>query len=501
MRLKLRLLLCWIALLTGLTVKAQFNNVYLTEYSGECLGIEVSESDSSYIIPTAYGTNNLDPKFDLMKVSTNGIFEGLTNIFEFENTIYAGAHNSFFKTTDDGYLLAAGYNGPFIIKYDSELQIQWQQFDNSGGYAHYWGGGELGNGDFVLGLTSPGEAYNILPMKRYSSEGELLFEFEIELNYNFLVPNSFAVRDSFVYVAFHHIWLDGRRNYLTCYNAITGEEIWEVNQMEDDEALAFTDPILCLDIYGRLLYTYHEINETPLPGNFTTGYYGSIKTVALNPESGELTEELYVSPSWLQVWIWDAEVTDDGGIVIMYQGFSETMPNYSGPRIMKLDADFQTEWNSIFSPPDEYFNPPGGSYWLSDIEITPDDCIISSGYSQALNDETGAFQLPWVLKIDACGNEIVTDCSLSGLSELSERNKISIYPNPARDRIFLKAENAIQHAMIFDMNGKMVHNEIFSGAQEQTLFIDHLPAGLYLVNAIDSKGIRSSARVVIDTND
>jgi hypothetical protein len=109
-----------------------------------------------------------------------------------------------------------------------------------------------------------------------------------------------------------------------------------------------------------------------------------------------------------------------------------------------------------------------------------------------------SIQHPWVIKLDACGNEIVTDCSLSGLSELSGRNKISIYPNPARDRVFLKAENAIQQAMIFDMNGKMVHDEIFSGAQEQTLFIDHLPQGLYLITAIDNKGVRSSTKVVVE---
>lgn len=498
MRLILRLHLFLFALLLNITIVAQFNNVYLTDFIGETLGVEVSEGDGSYIIPTLYGTNNLDPKFDLMEVSTNGIFEGLTNIFDFENSIYSGGPNSFFKTADGGYLLAAGYNGPFIIKYDSELQIEWQQFDNSGGYAHYWGGGELDNGDFVLGLPSPDESYNILPMRRYSSQGELLSEFEIELNYNFGYPNSFAVRDSFVYVAFNHIFLDGRRNYLACYNAITGEEKWEVHQIEDSEALAFADPILRWDQNGHLLYSFYEINETELPSAFTTGYHGTIKIIELNLDSGEFMQELFVSPTWLQIWLWDAEVTDDGGMVMLYQGFPDSPPSFFGPRIMKLDANFQIEWNYIFSSPEDYFTISDGSWYLSDLETSPDDCIISSGYCQGFNDEVGIFRHPWVLKIDACGNEIVTDCSLSGLSELSGRNKISIYPNPARDRIFLKAENAIQHAMIFDMNGKMVHNEVFSGAQEQTLFIDHLPQGLYLVNAIDSKGVRSSTRVVVE---
>jgi hypothetical protein len=497
MRLNLRLNLLLVTFLVDTTIFAQFNNVYLTEFTGEALGVKVSESDGSYLMPVAYGTDALDPEFALMKVSSNGTFETLTNILDFDNSIYSGGPNSFFKTVDGGYLLAAGYNGPFVVKYDSELQIEWQQFDNSGGYAHYWGGGELDNGDFVLGLPSPDESYNILPMRRYSSQGELLSEFEIELNYNFGYPNSFAVRDSFVYVAFNHIFLDGRRNYLACYNAITGEEEWEVHQIEDAEALAFADPILRWDQYGQLLYTFYEINETELPGAFTTGYHGAIKVVEINPESGEFIQELFVSPTWLQIWLWDAEVTDDGGMVVMYQGFPDSPPSFFGPRIMKLDANFQIEWNFIFSSPD-YLTISDGAWYLSDIEISPDDCIISSGYCSGLNDELGLFKLPWVLKIDACGNEIVTDCSLSGLSELSGRNKISIYPNPARDRVFLKAENAIQRAMIFDMNGKVVHDEIFSGAQEQTLFIDHLPQGLYLVTAIDNKGVRSSTRVVVE---
>jgi hypothetical protein len=51
---------------------------------------------------------------------------------------------------------------------------------------------------------------------------------------------------------------------------------------------------------------------------------------------------------------------------------------------------------------------------------------------------------------------------------------------------------------LFDLQGRKVFEENFSGGQEQTLFIDHLPAGLYLTVITTQNGNTRSERIVVE---
>jgi hypothetical protein len=483
-------------------MNAQFNNVYLNDgvSMGAAIGIKENSFTGEYVIPVGYSNGGPNASQGFLKIDQYGTLTELKHNSDFgPNEFFYIWNRGFFKTQDGAYVLAGNGAGPDITRFDENLDVIWEVDDIQGTELQAWGGGELTNGEIILGYKGDDIPINHLRMRRYSNSGILLNSFNIELDDSFTLPTTFIIQDSLIYVSFSklHIGLH-RRNYIVCYNAITGEELWETHQIENGEALAFTDGYMCMTTDGQLKFVFVEITDVNLPGFFDTGWHGYFKVVNIDPITGEMSNESVLSGLEVQSYVVDVEATDDGGFVVLFWGDDSDQPEYSFFGIKKINAEMEVEWRNLYYQPINLEVYENASY-LTELETTSDDCIVAVGDAMGTYFETQiSIQHPWLLKIDACGNEIVTDCSLSGLSELSGRNKISIYPNPARDRVFLKAENAIQHAMIFDMNGKMVHDEIFSGAQEQTLFIDHLPQGLYLVTAIDNKGVRSSSKVVVE---
>ncbi len=496
------------AMMSVCSLRAQFNNLYLTDQRGYGLAVEEDEVTGNYVFPYLYGDPGLgETSLGFLIVASDGSLNSVENVIENQPDLLISETEGFFKTSDGGYLFATGNNGNYLLKLNEDLQLEWEVTNNLGDFTGYWGGQELFNNDLILGYIDPSNPYNILSMHRFSSNGQLLAEFEIELDYNFTRPISFNVNGSVVYVTFHHYIVgEYRRNSIVAYNIFTGEEQWEVHQLENDQALAYTAPICRWNNEGELIYVYFQIEGTELPQSFGMGYCGRLKLTKINLETGEFYQDQSIAEPVRELNPLDAKVTDDGGLVVLSLGYAPTqLPPCEGPLttvpygviLSKFDSNYNEEWTYHYTPPDD-FNTVSGSKILRDLEITNDDCIIAAGTCSSVFYEPFEYlQHPWLLKVDACGNEMVSDCTLSGLSELSGRNKISIYPNPVRDRVFLKGENNIQEATIFDMNGKIVHHEFFSGAQEQTLFIDHLPDGLYLVQAIDTKDRRNNTKLLV----
>ncbi|MFN6378630.1 MAG: T9SS type A sorting domain-containing protein [Flavobacteriales bacterium] len=487
---------------SGLLGFSQFNNMYLNDipYYGICFGVKENVLSSEYYLPVGYsnaeGTNH---NFGYLKINQNGLLNELKQSFEQPSSGMTTVRQAFLQTADNKFiLLVTDYtSGISVYKLDNNLDTIWTITDGAFNGIVNWGGTELFNGDFITANIQGSSSTDTLKMQRYSPDGVLLQNFDINLNFDFLYPTTFIAQDSLVYISFHDLVIgEHRRNHIVCYNAFTGDELWETNQLEDENELGYSTGYMCVTINGTLKHVFFKQVELAFPGDPTSSSYVYLTVVDVDYETGALTNEAIISNLEYASYVVDVAATNDGGFVVLSKSYDQCLDEAYFWTIVKISEAMELEWRHQYFQPIEFIGGNGSR--LYDIETTSDDCIIAAGTAWGVSIANEYLQLPWVLKIDACGNEIVTDCSLSGLSELSGRNKISIYPNPARDRVFLKAENAIQRAMIFDMNGKMVHDEIFSGAQEQTLFIDHLPQGLYLVTAIDNKGVRSSSKVVVE---
>ncbi|SRX72318.1 T9SS type A sorting domain-containing protein [Aequorivita antarctica] len=80
------------------------------------------------------------------------------------------------------------------------------------------------------------------------------------------------------------------------------------------------------------------------------------------------------------------------------------------------------------------------------------------------------------------------DCSLS-LTDLKRAN-FSLYPNPAKDKLFLSATNPTENlkVKIFNIEGKLLSTK--NGKLENQIFIDvsNLSSGMYFINIEDENG-------------
>ena len=484
-----------------LRLTAQFNNVYMNDgvFVGGAIGIEENIATGEYYVPSGYALDGSNYKLGYFKIDQNGTLNELKHQSDLvEGDFFIVWNRGFFKTQDGGYVLAGNHTGTGadIIRLDENLDTIWEIDDIQDPELQNWGGGELGNEDLILGYTGGNIPWNMLEMSRYSSEGELLNNYAIELDYDFSRPTTFIIDDSLLYVSFSRILINQyRRNYIVCYNAITGEEIWETHQIENGEALGFTDGLMCMTADGQLKLVYVEQTGPDNPGMFHSGWLGYFKVVTIDAQTGQMYNESTLSELETQSYVVDVAATDDGGLAFLFWAINPEDETSASFGIMKLDSDMNLEWRRHYIQPIDLEVYENASY-LKDIETTSDDCIVAVGDAMGTYFETQiSIQYPWVLKVDACGNEMVSDCALSGVGEISGADKISIYPNPARDRIYLKGKNTIKHVSIYDLQGKIVHDESFSGSLEQTLFIDHLTPGLYLVQATDQTGTITTSKV------
>lgn len=121
-------------------------------------------------------------------------------------------------------------------------------------------------------------------------------------------------------------------------------------------------------------------------------------------------------------------------------------------------------------------------------------------------------QVPKIhFQYDAAGNQIerflcpMCDAKINEdikeIAELKEEDLkkffpddvISYYPNPVKEELFLKwelvNENKVSSIVVFDMNGKILHNyKDQSSENNQVISFKEFPVGLYIINLNYSNG-------------
>jgi hypothetical protein len=74
-------------------------------------------------------------------------------------------------------------------------------------------------------------------------------------------------------------------------------------------------------------------------------------------------------------------------------------------------------------------------------------------------------------------------------------NEIRVFPNPAGHRIYVDGNHAWQNIAIRDMTGHRVIQR--SSVSTSGMDVSALPAGLYVIDAIDVNGVKYVGRMVI----
>jgi hypothetical protein len=289
----------------------------------------------------------------MLNVSSEGLFDSLNILSSYSSFDFYTSSQSFIKTTGGDYFFGGHFDDSlFLQRLDHNLDTIWSN-SQFAAPSHFWGGGELSNGDLVIGLAVQNPpVYNTLRINRYSETGEFLNFFNIELDYDFTVPTTFIVDDSLLYVSFSRLLIGShRRNYIVCYNAITGEELWETHQIENGEALAFTDGYMCMTTDGQLKLVYVEITESNWPGFYDNGWYGYFKVVNIDPLTGVISDQWVLSGFEHQSYVVDVAATDDGGLSVLFWSINQESQTWASFGVMKLNSSMELEWRRHYIQP------------------------------------------------------------------------------------------------------------------------------------------------------
>lgn len=87
---------------------------------------------------------------------------------------------------------------------------------------------------------------------------------------------------------------------------------------------------------------------------------------------------------------------------------------------------------------------------------------------------------------------IIKDSTL-GLSESEEKNKLSIYPNPTIDYLYVQSDLAIKEIQISDLTGRTINNLNF---QDNKINLTALQTGIYFVKISDVNGKITTKKII-----
>ncbi|WP_430404156.1 T9SS type A sorting domain-containing protein [Fluviicola sp.] len=89
----------------------------------------------------------------------------------------------------------------------------------------------------------------------------------------------------------------------------------------------------------------------------------------------------------------------------------------------------------------------------------------------------------------ALGSIVIGIQSTAGITD-SEKNSVSVYPNPANDLIYIVSDFDVNTITITDVSGQVVYNN--STVSNNNVDVSSLTSGVYLVNVATDSGVKTS---------
>lgn len=95
-------------------------------------------------------------------------------------------------------------------------------------------------------------------------------------------------------------------------------------------------------------------------------------------------------------------------------------------------------------------------------------------------------------------SDIVIGDSITSLVEVTTKNKISIYPNPATSKLTVNSETAIKEIYIYDVIGKLVKQLNLENTKTKIneIAIDELSEGIYIIQVVDVFDAKLSSKFI-----
>jgi len=457
---------------------------------------------------------NISMTFNILNM--NGVL--INQVVNNTNGQFLTNYADSFDEDNEGYIGAGLFmEGPWasIRRFNSNLLLDWEIqvplfYDDQNQpvyytneiYGQFHFAKKLNNGDIIA--TGPlsyyngnNSLYNNLWIVRYNANQQLVWEKQLPLYYENIIPESkkfLRVNDLFelpngdllVWGCWYHAWqpmvlrFDDEGNFLSHtswgspgpFGALNDWLPWPV-QINDDEFV--------------FVYT-HGTYQNQFGPQYSKPHVGFFNSTSMTVELLEPLEHEYYG-----MLITDFEKTPDGGFVMLGYGYDGVTMGFTF--MIKLDENGEEEWFKQYIPTIPYHTANG---W--DLEITPDGGLAFVGNFFELDDEgIGGAQNTWVVKTDGCGEVEYNGCAYTvGVNEaITNDKKLKMWPNPATTSLNLEYTGDVTKIELTDLYGKKVLSKAVNNEHLFELKIEDLATGIYVLQLLDFNGIQLAQTKVV----
>lgn len=156
----------------------------------------------------------------------------------------------------------------------------------------------------------------------------------------------------------------------------------------------------------------------------------------------------------------------------------------SEPSALMVNIDFTSDSNLLATASGG--TPPYAYMWSNDYPTSNVDDPEAAIYSLTITDANNC--------------TIADSIDLLFLSNpiLTQNKQLSIYPNPAIGKVFIRQNIAVSDVMVYDMIGKLQNTARFVSQNETQIEIDieQLHSGMYFVKILNKDGTETSAKFI-----
>lgn len=292
----------------------------------------------------------------------------------------------------------------------------------------------------------------------------------------------------------HHLGTGSHTTYafpsLMSFNPITVNNLDEPLSFHATNSFAFEVNHLTGGSYSEL----DSLNYGAMTTNFDIEMsQNQPVTVHLDPNSGEIMLKKYNGATWDQVTV-NAGTTynvsevsfnlgieaGSGDIIVGVHHFTTT----SGPTtttntidVFKVSADLMTETSLGTAASFTYLG--GGFIGKYDVEVFNNVAYV--GYVN-VEDSSKASVKSY-------------DLSTAAIDNSAKSIQFNLYPNPAKDQLFIQTELSVYNLEILDISGKVVLQQNVSG--ENSIGLSEFSAGVYFVKISNQENISSTKKLII----
>lgn len=459
------------------------------------VGWSIERTDSAYMIFEGFGeTESSEARVGWIRRNANGEYAVLSTFFADSMNYTCGWAN----TTDagsDGGIVACGTTDPngiahaLVWRFDPNGDSLWtRQLFNDSGYASLgWMAKTLSDGNLVAvgTVVPPSQNANVFLVK-LSPNGSALWtrtfgSTAIDRGYSLDI-----MHDGGFVIGGHTMGFGaGALDTYVIRTDNAGNQLWyrrfgtEYDDCVGNVTVAQNGDIIvsgCKTMYMVGINTYLRS-----------------QAIRLTPEGDVLWDHLFGPPDIFNGRLTAKELPD--GSFVAPGDQINLASGYPHGSLLKYSADGDSLWMRSYTHP----SVSGWLDWheLRDVLIEPDGDITAVGY---LDDLTN--QDLWVIRVDSFGC-LVPGCQLyDNIAEYGLELNVLVYPNPARDKVFISFRSAFDpkgEFTLLNSSGQIVqHFQPGNRSVEIDLDVGHHPPGIYLLQYRDEGNTQWSEKLVIE---